>query len=512
MRREQLRAKAENLKEKLIGQIEDNFNSSLNNLFDDILADNSNGARNGGVGEQISSRNHMDARKVFKERQSLLTELLEVSHIRTIYNIFVAILIVFSLNTLAYDYIEHGRLVVDFSIIFWAFGNVSVVVVTWLLMQIQTLLAYPLFIGWVSTRSTTTRIVDFIWLGIFFLYLVVLFLFPLNAISNNQLPPVSRVILVMEQIRFYLKMHAFVREVAPRIIAADNRVNDKKNSDDEKTDDDEGYDDDVRMKANNNIPGFSQFLYFLFAPTLVYRDSYPQTPKVRWKYVVSNFAQVVGCVFYTYYIFARFCVPVFRDTGKNPPNLKSFVLSVFNAMLPGTLVLVLGFFCILHSWLNAFAEMMKFADRMFYRDWWNASSYADYYRTWNVVVHDWLYAYFYRDFYWLFYGNRSVAMIATFFLSAIVHEYILIVTFNFFFPILFIMFFGIGVSFVFLKPKKGSNVSPAWNVFMWVTIIIGSGLLMVLYCLEWYAVQDNPKNNDSLMEILTPRSWALISK
>lgn len=46
---------------------------------------------------------------------------------------------------------------------------------------------------------------------------------------------------------------------------------------------------------------------------------------------------------------------------------RSFVLSVFNAMLPGTLVLVLGFFCILHSWLNAFAEMLKFADRMFYK-------------------------------------------------------------------------------------------------------------------------------------------------
>ena len=36
-------------------------------------------------------------------------------------------------------------------------------------------------------------------------------------------------------------------------------------------------------------------------------------------------------------------------------------------MLPGTMVLVIGFFGILHSWLNAFAEMTRFADRMFYR-------------------------------------------------------------------------------------------------------------------------------------------------
>ncbi|CAB4012843.1 sterol O-acyltransferase 1-like [Paramuricea clavata] len=367
MRREQLRAKAESVKEKLIGQLQDSFNSSLDNLLDDFLTDSGDGSRNGAKEQVTSSRNHMDSRKVFKARQSVLTDLLEVSHIRTIYNIFVAILIVFSLNTLAYDYIEHGRLVVDFSILTWAFGNTSVVVVTWILMQLQVLLAYPLFIAWVSTRVTAPKVVDLIWLGVFFVYLAILFIFPLNDILSNKLPPVSRVIITMEQIRFYMKIHSFVREVAPRVIAADKRNKgvDKKNSDDEKTDD-EGYDDDS-ISNNNNIPGFSQFLYFLFAPTLVYRDSYPQTPTIRWRYVVTNFAQVVGCVFYTYYIFARFCVPVFRDTGKNPPNLKRFILSVFNAMLPGTLVLVLGFFCILHSWLNAFAEMLKFADRMFYQ-------------------------------------------------------------------------------------------------------------------------------------------------
>lgn len=35
------------------------------------------------------------------------------------------------------------------------------------------------------------------------------------------------------------------------------------------------------------------------------------------------------------------------------------------------------------------------------QDWWNSTSYANYYRTWNVVVHDWLYYYVYRDFLWV---------------------------------------------------------------------------------------------------------------
>ena len=41
--------------------------------------------------------------------------------------------------------------------------------------------------------------------------------------------------------------------------------------------------------------------------------------------------------------------------------------------------------------------MLRFADRQFYKDWWNCRSFAMYYRTWNVVVHDWLYRYIYQD-------------------------------------------------------------------------------------------------------------------
>lgn len=35
------------------------------------------------------------------------------------------------------------------------------------------------------------------------------------------------------------------------------------------------------------------------------------------------------------------------------------------------------------------------------QDWWNSTSFTNYYRTWNVVVHDWLFYYGYRDFLWV---------------------------------------------------------------------------------------------------------------
>lgn len=37
------------------------------------------------------------------------------------------------------------------------------------------------------------------------------------------------------------------------------------------------------------------------------------------------------------------------------------------SLFAGVLVLFLAFFAFLHCWLNAFAEMLRFADRMFYK-------------------------------------------------------------------------------------------------------------------------------------------------
>ena len=51
---------------------------------------------------------------------------------------------------------------------------------------------------------------------------------------------------------------------------------------------------------------------------------------------------------------------------------------------------------------------------------------------------------------------------------------------------------------MFLKPNKRENVSQVWNVFMWITLIIGNGLLMCLYSQEWFAVQNCPSKGVSI--------------
>jgi len=307
---------------------------------------------------------------------------------------------------------------------------------------------------------------------------------------ENGLPPASSSIILMEQVRMLMKVHAFVRSNIPRAIKYSSP-----------------RDDDDKSK-HQACPDFSKFLYFLFAPTLVYRDQYPRNSQIRWHYVVSNFVQVVACLFYTYFVFVRFCVPVFHKFGQKPMSPKNLVLSVFSVMLPGMLVLLCGFFAILHSWLNAFAEMLRFADRMFYKDWWNSTTFANYYRTWNVVVHDWLYVYIYRDIYNLMKTTNShtriIPKFAVFTVSALVHEYILAFAFRFFYPVLFFMFGNVGVLFIFVTDKRKERY---WNVFMWVALFMGMGFLMSLYSMEYYARLNCPPNTDSFLDLFIPRSW-----
>jgi len=183
-------------------------------------------------------------------------------------------------------------------------------------------------------------------------------------------------------------------------------------------------------------------------------------------------------------IFAAFCVPEFRKTAHEPGDIRALLLSMFNSMLPSIAVYLLAFFGILHCWMNCGAELTRFADRQFYQDWWNSTSFLVYYRKWNLVVGDWLFNYLYSES--LKAGrSRNFALFLTFVMSALVHEYIIACALGFFYPVLFIMFAGVGVMFIFLTEFFKGH--PMWNIFFWAMLITGNGMLMVLYSREYYA-------------------------
>ncbi|CAF1171002.1 unnamed protein product [Rotaria sordida] len=134
-----------------------------------------------------------------------------------------------------------------------------------------------------------------------------------------------------------MKSHAFVRENTPRAILYGQIYSQK-----DKT-------ENITENKSNSIPNspcpeFSKYIYFIFVPTLIYRDSYPRTSSVRWNYVLAQLAQFVAAAFFGYYLFYRFCLPVFRHFKLEYVTVKIFVLSILNCALPGALFLFCGKF------------------------------------------------------------------------------------------------------------------------------------------------------------------------
>ena len=78
-----------------------------------------------GDAEERDHRLHtMWHEKVFKPRDSLLTSMLDESpHVRTLYSLALAALLMFYLQILATELVEHGRLA-DLSLFTWAFSGV----------------------------------------------------------------------------------------------------------------------------------------------------------------------------------------------------------------------------------------------------------------------------------------------------------------------------------------------------------------------------------------------------
>ena len=59
--------------------------------------------------EFISSKKQISHEKVFKHRESILTDLFRISHIRTLRHIFISILIVICFQLVVFDLTNLGR-------------------------------------------------------------------------------------------------------------------------------------------------------------------------------------------------------------------------------------------------------------------------------------------------------------------------------------------------------------------------------------------------------------------
>ena len=169
--------------------------------------------------------------------------------------------------------------------------------------------------------------------------------------------------------------------------------------------------------------------YFLFAPTLIYRVSYEKTNKpINWRAFLRFFTefQIITIIWCLY--IKDFLVPALENHRKvlqeNPDAATtSYIRMYIHHVAHSILMFLWAAFGFLHSYCNATAELLCFADRTFYHDWWITGGSAEMLRKWNRIVGIWLVEYIYLKL--LKRGvNRVAAMICVLLFSGLYHDYV----------------------------------------------------------------------------------------
>ena len=278
--------------------------------------------------------------KEFTWRDSVLTIMFRTQpNVKTVYNMWVAVLILFALKIFIRDLFVLNESPDDVSLWMFlrTFGKLGQVIPAWFAMAFIHGMMLPIMWAW------RLKYLDKVTYSLIYLLHQICFLLGFGyMIKQMDLPVASSLILLNEQIRMIMKSHSFWRETIRLKDASQVTIS-----------------KDIPAHLSSSqvnstfLPTFTaqarQFVLFHFVPTLIYRNWYPRTRSIRWKFVATKFAEVCGCIFYIYVIFANLGEE-FHKTASSPGTTKELIVSLFNSALPGIGVYLLTFFGLLHCW------------------------------------------------------------------------------------------------------------------------------------------------------------------
>lgn len=364
--------------------------------------------------------------KVFVDRDSLLTESTKKGkEATTVFNIFLSFLMLIFLKIIFHDMYTKGQPFMDLTLIYEVMSDLNILLAFWLPNFLSSF-SIVFLVKMVNYMNLSYKI----HIPIYTAIQVYTFGLPIHACIYYTDNLMVSLILQCEMARFAMKIHAYYREKL--LYGRENKYR--------------YFVPEFASKRgvtlqDMSIPNITidsiftelrRFNFFLWVPTLVYRDEYPLRPKRDYRKLLTHLMTFNFSFYYTFALIKGFVSPTFVAYFKDVQN-GSLEDVITVSVATGIMFLALAFFGVLHSWMNIFSEITRFADREFYTDWWNVSNFGAYYRKWNIIVHEFLFYYIYNDSIRFSFGKlgSGFAKFMVFFISALVHEIIITFTFDF---------------------------------------------------------------------------------
>ena len=496
---------------EMLGDVKGGTLSNINTLINEYLS-NTRIEMNILENSLIELRNSFSVDKLMKQdfvekrhtfRQSILSiMLLHDKNIFALYTLIVAFFLWLVVWVFVDDYITTKTL--DYNRIKSMFSGFGTVIITWIIIYLYSFLIV-IYIKIVEVLSTLTNKINYTSVIIIYVfYQLILYIFASIVVFHSEIAMACGMIIGCEMARLSMKIHAYFREKL--LYGLKNFHMKIALFSPQKKD----FSDDKMPLINIDTleEEIKRFIFFTFCPSLIYRDKYPRLISYRFDMILAHLTNFTLCLISLYMLSRYICTPYFTSMKlRNYYSFAHFCYDCCRLAIPGTMFLIIGFFLLLHTWLNLWSEILRYGDRRFYEDWWNCTNFEEWYRKWNMVVHEWLYYYVYNDV-MRFTGtmSRFVCKICVFSLSVIIHEIIVWQTIGFFFPILSFFFGGPGLIFTYIKPKQ------KWfNLFFWVKLCLGIGILFCLLLMEVHLreVIDNELGLNNSWHSYIPRSMLI---
>lgn len=229
--------------------------------------------------------------------------------------------------------------------------------------------------------------------------------------------------------------------------------------------------------------------YFIFVPTLCYELNFPRSSRIRKRFLFRRFLESLLLLQLILALAQQWIVPIMENSLKpfQEMNFPAMLERLLKLAVPNILIWLLAFYWFFHSTLNTFAELLRFADREFYRDWWNADTVQYFWQNWNIPVHRWCLRHLYKPL--VAAGmSKDRACVMVFLLSAFFHEYLVSVPLKMF---RVWAFFGMlaQVPFAFVIDKCFRNrYNNLGNMAVWISLIIGQPLAILMYYHDYYII------------------------
>lgn len=146
--------------------------------------------------------------------------------------------------------------------------------------------------------------------------------------------------------------------------------------------------DDVINNYPSNLTLYN-LVEFMFFPVLCYQYKFPRTSRVSKRNLIKYAGGFLVCSFFQMFILNQFIGPVLENSLQHMENrdLLKILERLLKLSVPSTYAWILMFYGGFHFYLNFLAEITCFADRSFYKDWWNSYFVDEYWRKWNIVAY-----------------------------------------------------------------------------------------------------------------------------